>query len=79
MKDLRKSIPRSPLIDQNGYVTREWLAFITELAGQVYLAAPRLANFEQATGTADRTTFDTATVTLPELAERLKALIDDTV
>lgn len=30
-----------------------------------------------ATGTADRTTFDTSTVTLPELAERVKALIDD--
>lgn len=30
-----------------------------------------------ATGTATRTAFDTATVTLPELAERVKALIDD--
>ncbi|MDX8537072.1 hypothetical protein RFM23_05470 [Mesorhizobium abyssinicae] len=30
-----------------------------------------------ATGTATRTTFDTATVTLPLLAERVKALIDD--
>jgi len=30
-----------------------------------------------ATGTATRSTFDTTTVTLPELAERLKALIDD--
>jgi hypothetical protein len=29
-----------------------------------------------ATGTATKTTFDTATVTLPELAERVKALID---
>lgn len=29
------------------------------------------------TGVATRTTFDTATVTLPQLAERLKALIDD--
>lgn len=29
------------------------------------------------TGTATRTTFDTATVTLPDLAERVKALIDD--
>lgn len=28
-------------------------------------------------GTATRTAFDTATVTLPQLAERLKALIDD--
>jgi len=31
------------------------------------------------TGTATRTTFDTATVTLPELAERVKALIDDLI
>jgi hypothetical protein len=30
-----------------------------------------------ATGTATRTTFDTTTVTLPELAQRVKALIDD--
>jgi hypothetical protein len=29
------------------------------------------------TGTATRTTFDTSTVTLPQLAERLKALLDD--
>lgn len=29
------------------------------------------------TGTADRTTFVTSTVTLEELAERVKALIDD--
>lgn len=29
------------------------------------------------TGTATRTTFDTATVTLPQLAERVKALLDD--
>lgn len=30
-----------------------------------------------ATGTADRTTFDTATVTTTNLAKRVKALIDD--
>lgn len=33
----------------------------------------------QATGTATRSTFDTTTVTLPQLAERVKALIDDLV
>jgi hypothetical protein len=33
----------------------------------------------QATGTATRTTFDTATVTLPQLAERVKAILDDLV
>lgn len=33
----------------------------------------------QATGTATRATFDTATVTLPLLAQAVKALIDDLV
>lgn len=37
----------------------------------------RKTGWATATGTATRTTFDTATVTLPELAARLKALIDD--
>lgn len=35
------------------------------------------AGWTAATGTATRTTFDTATVTLPDLAQRVKALIDD--
>jgi hypothetical protein len=38
------------------------------------VARPSLA---AASGTATRTTFDTATVTLPQLAERVKAMIDD--
>lgn len=37
----------------------------------------RKTGWAVATGTATRTTFDTATVTLPQLAQRLKALIDD--
>lgn len=37
----------------------------------------RKTGWANATGTATRTTFDTATVTLPQLAERMKALIDD--
>lgn len=37
----------------------------------------RKTGWATATGTATRTTFDTTTVTLPQLAERLKALIDD--
>jgi hypothetical protein len=37
----------------------------------------RKAGWTVATGTATRTTFDTATVTLSQLAERVKALIDD--
>ena len=37
----------------------------------------QLAGFAAATGTATRTAFDTATVTLPQLAERVKAMLDD--
>lgn len=37
------------------------------------------AAWQQATGTATRTTFDTGTVTLPQLAQAVKALIDDLV
>jgi len=37
----------------------------------------RLQAWQDATGTADRTAFDTATVTLPQLAQRVKALLDD--
>lgn len=35
------------------------------------------ASYGAPTGTATRTTFDTGSVTLPQLAERVKALIDD--
>lgn len=41
------------------------------------LLATRKTGWAVATGAATRTTFDTATVTLPQLAERVKALIDD--
>jgi hypothetical protein len=37
----------------------------------------RKAGWTAATGSATRTTFDTTTVTLPQLAEHVKALIDD--
>ena len=37
----------------------------------------RITGWGSPTGTATRTTFDTTTVTLPQLAERVKALIDD--
>jgi hypothetical protein len=33
----------------------------------------------QATGTATRATFDTATVTTAQLAERVKAMLDDVI
>jgi hypothetical protein len=45
----------------------------TELA-ELMKAAPGWA---AATGTASRTTFDTASVTLPVLASKVKAIIDD--
>lgn len=41
------------------------------------LLTPRKTGWAAATGSATRTTFDTASVTLPQLAERVKALIDD--
>lgn len=47
----------------------------TSLAGKV--AKATFTPWATATGTASRATFDTATVTLPELAQRVKALIDD--
>lgn len=43
----------------------------------VQVVGARKTGWSTATGTATRTTFDTATVTLPELAERVKALLDD--
>jgi hypothetical protein len=47
-----------------------------DIDGAQVLRATR-TGWATATGTATRTTFDTATVTLPLLAERMKALIDD--
>lgn len=41
------------------------------------VVSARKTGWATATGTATRTAFDTATVTLPQLAERVKALIDD--
>lgn len=53
-----------------GYGDTTWASF-TQLLGT------RKTGWAVATGTATRTTFDTASVTLPQLAERVKALIDD--
>ena len=39
----------------------------------------RRTGWTVATGTADRTTFDTAAVSTEELAQRVKALIDDLI
>lgn len=46
-------------------------------ANGVQVVAARKTGWAVATGTATRTTFDTATVTTAQLAERVKALIDD--
>jgi hypothetical protein len=43
----------------------------------VQVVSNRRTGWTAATGTATRTTFATSTVTLPQLAERVKALIDD--
>lgn len=43
----------------------------------VQILTSRRTGWTAATGTATRTTFNTATVTLPQLAERVKALLDD--
>lgn len=45
--------------------------------GGSQVLAKRQIGWAAPTGTNDRTTFDTSTVTLPELAERVKSLIDD--
>lgn len=41
------------------------------------VVGPRITTWEAPTGTATRTTFATSTVTLEQLAQRVKALIDD--
>jgi hypothetical protein len=51
---------------------------VYKIAGTQVLGA-RKTGWAAATGTATRTTFDTATVTLPQLAERMKALLDDAI
>lgn len=43
----------------------------------VFVIGPRRTGWAAATGTATRTAFDTTTVSLSQLAERVKALLDD--
>lgn len=43
------------------------------------VVAARRTGWAAATGTATRTTFATGSVTLPQLAERVKALMDDLI
>lgn len=58
------------------YVPFRLQASAVELNGSQILSN-RKTGWGAPTGTATRTTFATSTVTLPQLAERLKALIDD--
>lgn len=52
-------------------------AGVTLQAGGIQVVASRKTGWGTATGTASRTAFDTASVSLAQLAERVKALIDD--
>jgi hypothetical protein len=62
--------PQARIVDENGYPTPEFFRFFQALVtNQSAIATP--------SGTATRTTFDTATVTTEQLAQRVKALIDD--
>jgi hypothetical protein len=64
------------LVDASGSVDLQTAGQAYKFAGLKVLGARR-TGWATATGTATRTTFNTATVTLPQLAERFKALIDD--
>jgi|ERR1051325_2254952 hypothetical protein len=66
----------------SGAFVREILPDSPDAATEYRVAGTRVVSSRQtgwaaATGTAARSTFDTATVTLPQLAEHVKALIDD--
>lgn len=58
-----------------------WREFVTsdDSTGDVYIGGSNVtaSGWGAPTGTATRTTFDTSTVTLSELAERVHAIIDD--
>ncbi len=47
--------------------------------GGTKVIGARVTGWTAASGTATRSTFDTATVTLPELAQRVKAFLDDLI
>lgn len=65
-------LPNLPGPDQNQNI----LDLFNALHGlAVYLSGT--SGFVAPTGTASTATFDTTTVTLPDLAERVKALIDN--
>ena len=62
--------PQSRIIDENGFPTPEFYRFFQALITNTStIATP--------TGTATRSTFDTATVTTEQLAQRFMALVVD--
>jgi len=63
----------------SGSSTNNWSATYSTLyyVGSLQVVGARKVGWGTATGTATRTTFDTTTVTVAQLAERVKALIDD--
>lgn len=65
-------VPALSLLGTSGTLGRP-----TSYTQASFLGAHSLVAWAIPTGTADRTTFDTATVTLPELAERFFALLED--
>lgn len=61
---------------KNGYINKVYMNTVYD-SGSNQVLTDRQTGWTAATGTATRTTFDTATVTLSQLAERVKALEDD--
>jgi hypothetical protein len=59
------------------YIDPSFFSLTNLYSGNNKVVGARKTGWATATGTATRTTFDTTTVTLPQLAERVKALIDD--
>lgn len=58
-------------VDQNGRLTPEGYRLLADMHRET------ATGWVAPTGTASRATFDTATVTTAQLAERVKALVDD--
>lgn len=77
-------ISGAPFIEAAGASTNIDIALIPKGTGGVRVGSTRVLTTRRtgwgaATGTATRTTFATGSVTLPLLAERVKALIDDLI
>ena len=80
------SISGAPAAGANATITNTYALWVeagnARFDGTIHVSTnqvvgARKTGWGTATGSATRTSFDTTTVTLPELAERVKALIDD--